>query len=138
MRTVTHYPCFLSPYHVVATAEREVAVRAHREEGASRSAMAKQGTWPPQSVQRWQRSIAARAAEAFTGLLAVWQRLDHQAPAEIRVEQGRSELLAAMFGVCAAVASVLAPREGWRVSGPSPAVPRMFRPEPPRPLPAWT
>jgi hypothetical protein len=136
--TVTHYPCFLTPYHVVATSEREAAVRAHCEQGASWSAMAKQGKWLPQSVQRWQRAIAARAVEIVTGLLATWQRLDHRAPAEVRVGQGRGELLAAMFRLCAAVASVLAPEEGWRVSVPALAVPRMLLPEPPTPLPVWT
>jgi hypothetical protein len=136
--TVTHYPCFLSPYHVVATAEREAAVRAHCEQGLSWSAMAEQGKWEPASVRRWQRAIAARAADVVTGLLALWQRLDHQAPAEMRVGLGRGELLQVVFGVCAAVAALLAPKEGWQAPVPALAVPRMFRPAPPTTLPVWT
>jgi hypothetical protein len=75
--TVTHYPCFLTPYHAVATAEREAVVRAHVEEALSWSQVRKRTPWVPASVQRWERQLAARAAEVTTGLLKVWQRLDH-------------------------------------------------------------
>jgi hypothetical protein len=136
--TVTHYPCFLSPYHVVATSEREAAVRAHLEQGLSWSAMGRQGRWVPASVQRWLRAIAARAAEIVTGVLAIWQRLDHQAPAEVRSDGERIELLRALFVICEAVAALLGRQRGWRAAVPALAVPRMFRPQPPTPLPVWT
>ena len=136
--TVTHYPCFLTPYHVVATSERETAVRARLEQGLSWSAIRRQGRWLPSSVQRWLRAIAARAAEVVTGLLAIWQRLDHQAPAEVGSDQGEDAALRALFVICEAVATLLGRQEGWKSAVPALAVPRMFRPDAPTPLPVWT
>lgn len=132
--TVTHYVSFLTPYQVVPTAEREAAVRAHVEQGLSWSALDRQVPWVLGSVQRWQRQIAGRAAEVITRLLAVWQRLDPQAPAEIR----DGGLLQVMFAVCDAVGAWLRRDEGWMAAVPGLAIPRMFRPAAPTTLPVWT
>lgn len=138
--TVTHYPCFVTPYSTVPTAEREAAVRAHGEQGLSWSEVGKQQPWVLASVQRWGRQLKERAAEVTTGLLAVWQRLDHAAPAELRAEPPQAErsALRAMFRVCDAVAALLRDREGWTAPVPALAVPRMFRPPAPTTLPVWT
>lgn len=136
--TVTHYVCFVTPYHVVPTAEREAAVRAHTEQGLSWSAVGQGAPWALVSVQRWYRQIATRAAEVVTGLLAVWQRVDHRAPAEVRTGGTRRGLLQAMFRVCDAVGELLRQNEGWTMPVPGLAVPRMFRPAAPTTLPVWT
>jgi hypothetical protein len=136
--TVTHYPCFVTPYHVVPTAQREAAVRAHVEQGWSWSAVGKRLPWVVASVQRWERGLATRAGEVTTGLLAVWQRLDHQAPGELGRSVTRRDLLRAMFRVCDAVWALLRRHEGWATPVPALAVPRMFRPGAPTTLPVWT
>jgi hypothetical protein len=136
--TVTHYPCFLTPYHVVPTAQRESAVRAHVEEGLSWSAARERLPWVVGTVQRWERGLAVRAGEVTTGMLGVWQRLDQQAPAELRPGQTRRDLLRAMFRVCDAVRDLLRRHEGWAAPVPGLAVPRMFRPPAPTTLPVWT
>lgn len=136
--TVTHYPCFVTPYHVVPTDEREAAIRARAERGCSWSELAP--TVPSATlgtVQRWVRRLTARAAEIIIGLLALWQRLDPGAPAEVRGGQARGGLLRAMFRVCDGVRGLLRDREGWRAPLPSLAVPRLFRPAAPTPLPVW-
>ena len=136
--TVTHYPCFVTPYDTVPTAEREAAVRAHAVDQQSWATLAGRGPWSLSTMQRWERRLAARAAEVMIGLLAAWQRLDPEAPAEIRQEDGRRGRLAAMFRVCTAVGGLL--RQGVGGTGPVPAlsVPRMFRPPAPTTLPVWT
>lgn len=136
--TVTHYPCFVTPYHTVPTAEREAAVRAHVEQDLSWSQVRKRVPWVLASVQRWERRLAARAIEVTTGLLAVWQRLDHRAPAEVRSGEGRRGQLRAMFEVCADVGVLLRRQEGWTAPVPDLALPRMFRPPAPTTLPVWT
>lgn len=135
--TVTHYPCFVTPYHTVPTAAREAAVRAHMEEDRSWSEVGQCLPWAPASVRRWERGLAARAAEVITGLLAVWQRLDQRAPGEVRGGEERGGLLGAMFRVCEAVRDLVQREEGWTAPVPGLAVPRMFRPPGPTPLPVW-
>ncbi len=133
--TVTHYPCFLTPYHVVPTAEREATVRA-RAEGASWPTLAAQV--PVTTVRRWCQEIAARADEVLIGLTAVWHRLDVQAPVLSRLAETPVQKLRAMFGVCDAVGRLLAQSEGWKVAVPALAIPRLFRPSAPTTLPVWT
>lgn len=136
--TVTHYASFLTPYHVLPTAEREAAVRAHVEQGLSWSATVQtRQPWDPDSVQRWARRLATRAADIASGLLAIWQRLDHRAPSELRAGGTRSDLLQVMFRVCDAVGDLLRRQEGWTAPLPALAVPRMFRPAAPTTLPVW-
>jgi hypothetical protein len=137
VRTVTHYPVFVTPYQVVATAEREAAVRAHVVEGWSWSTVQRRVPWLLTTVQRWERRLAVRAAEVATGLLAVWQRLDEGAPAELRAGAGRRGLLQAMFAVCDAVGELLRPQLGWTAGVPGLALPRLVRPTAPTPLPVW-
>ena len=136
--TVTHYVCFVTPYHVVPTGAREAAVRAHVEQGLSWSAVGEQVPWVLASVQRWHRQLAARAPEVVVGLLAVWQGLDHQAPTEMRTGGIPDGLLQALFRVCDAVGDLLRRQERWTVPVPGLAVPRMFRPAAPTTLPVWT
>ena len=136
--TVTHYPCFITPYRVEPTAQREAAVRAHVVKGQPWSKVAKQVPYALETLRRWEREIAARAVEVVIGLLAVWQRLDHRAPAEMLSGGTRRGLLRALFGVCDAVAERLRVREEWQTSVPALAVPRMFRPAAPTTLPVWT
>lgn len=136
--TVTHYPCFATPYHTAPTALREAVVRAHVEEGVNWETLAQRVPWSVASLQRWQARIAERAVEVVIGLTAVRQRLDPRAPASLRSVAGRRGLLQAMFGVCGAVRDLLAEREGWTVPVPGLAVPRIFRPPAPTTLPVWT
>jgi hypothetical protein len=138
--TVTHYPCFITPYSTIPTAEREAAVRAHAVQRQSWAEVQRQVRWMLTSVQRWERQVTERAAEVVTGLLAAWQRLDPQAPAEVRVDlpAGLRSPLPVMFQVCDAVRDLLQEREGWTAPVSALAVPRMFRPPNPTTLPVWT
>ncbi len=136
--TVTHYPCFVTPYQTVPTAEREAAARAHLEPDVGWSAVARGVPWSLCTVQRWERRLARRAAEVLTGLLAIWQMLDHRAPTEVPSGENRCGLLRAMFRVADAVVGVLRTREGWTAPLPSLAVSRLFRPPGPTTLPVWT
>lgn len=140
--TVTHYPCFITPYLTVSTAEREAAVRAHEEQGLSWSRLQKveKKGWVAATVQRWVRRLRKRAAAVTIGVLAVWQALDHAAPAELRPEPPQAEWspLLRMFRVCDSVRDLLQGREGWTAPVPALAVPRMFRPLEPTTLPVWT
>ena len=140
--TVTHYPCFVTPYDTVPTAEREAAVRAHEEQGLSWSRLQKveKKGWVAATVQRWVRRLRKRAAAVTIGVLAVWQALDHAAPAELRPEPPQAEWspLLRMFRVCDSVRDLLQGREGWTAPVPALAVPRMFRPPEPTTLPVWT
>ena len=131
--TVTHYPLFMTPYHVVPTAEREATVRA-RAEGASWLNL--KATVALSTARRWYRDVAARADEVLIGLTAAQHRLDPSAPALPRPANTLAKKLQAMFWVCDAVRALLAASGGWAV--PALAVARLFQPPGPTPLPVWT
>lgn len=137
--TVTHYPCFVTPYSTVPTAAREAALRGHAE-GASWSEVAEQEPWSLGTVQRWASEVATRAVEAATGMLSLWHRLDPGAPAELRAEPSQAAWSAVqlMFRICDAIRVLLQEREGWTAPVPALAVLRMFRPPAPTTLPVWT
>ena len=106
-------------------------MRAHVGRGLSWSTVGEQVPWALTSVQRWHLELAARVAEVVTGLLAVWQWLDHQAPTEMRTGGTRDGLLRALFRVCDAVGDLLPRQEGWPAPVPGLAIPPMFRPAAP-------
>lgn len=133
--TVTHYPCFVTPYRAAPTGLREVAVRG-RAEGRSWSELAGDSGYAVATVRRWVREVTARAAEVVTGLLAIWQRLDPLgAPAGVVATE---VMLRAMFRMCDGVAALLQRQEQGQREVPRLSVPRRFRPAPPTTLPVWT
>jgi DNA-binding CsgD family transcriptional regulator len=132
--TGTHYPSFLTPYPAVPTAQREEVVR-QRAEGQSSSELAAGTGYDRRTVVRWVRGVLARARGVTQGMLAIWQRLDVQAPEPVPGVAGE---LRAMFWLCDAVAALLRGREGWVTDPPRLAVPRVFRPPAPTTLPVWT
>ena len=142
--TVTHYPCFVTPYQVLPTGEREAAVRAYAAEAECGEKPRHDGglpgdaAWAPVTVMRWVRCVLQRAAAVTVGLHGVWLGLDDAAPSEVKSDDTRRGRLRLMFKVCDAVADLLRRAEGWTAPLPALALPRMVRPLPPTTLPVWT
>jgi hypothetical protein len=142
--TVTHYPCFVTPYQVVPTGEREAVVRAYAAEAERGAEVRHEGglpgdaAWAPVTVRRWVRRVLDRAAEVSVGLHGVWLGLDDAAPSEVKSDDTRRGRLRLMFKVCDAVADLLRRAEGWTAALPAMALPRMVRPGRPTTLPVWT
>ena len=132
--TVTHYPCFVTPYHPVSTAQREAVVRA-RAQGASWLTLTARVART--TARRWCRAVEARATEVWLGLTAIRYRLDPQAPAPPGKAEDGGPKLPAMFEVCDAVGALLA-RAGWVEAMPALTIPRVFQPPAPTTLPVWT
>ena len=136
--TVTHYPCFVTPYKLVPVGRREAAVRAWAEQGESWAALSRASGYEAKTLMRWTAEVLGRAAEVTTGLLGVWHHLDPQAPADVGDEPGPRARLRAMFRVCDPVAAWLSAVEVWRAHPPRLSVARLFRPPGPSLLPVWT
>lgn len=139
--TVTHFPCFVTPYEVAPTALREKVVRAHVA-GRSWAALEDESRYSAATLRRWTAEVKERAAEVTVGLLAVRQRLLAQAPAGIPAGPDgcvtiTADPLRTMFRVIDAVAGLLAGRHRWREGMPGLALPRALSPPGASPLPVW-
>lgn len=139
--TVTHYPCFVTPYEIAPTSQREAVVRERAERRRSWASLSAQAGYAPQTVRRWVRRVQARAAEILVGLSAALLWLDPGAALE-RTEGAtrggaRGDLLPAMFRVADTVVEVLTEAGAWREGTPRLGLPRLLRPPGPSPLPVW-